>query len=90
MQARPEDRLVTNPEATLERVGDDAVLYDRRSGQAHVLNASAARLWELCGGSPTADEVTARFAEGYDLQAADVRSDVEQLIANFRRLGLLE
>ena len=86
---RSADPLIPDPQATLEQAGSQAVLYDRRSGKAHVLNASAARLWELCDGESTIDEVVARFAAGYDLPGEAVRPDVEKLVASFRELGVL-
>lgn len=83
------DPLVPDPQVTLEHVGSQAVLYDRRNGQAHVLNGSAARLWELCDGERTIDQLTTQFASSYDIPADAVRSDVEQLVASFRDLGVL-
>ena len=90
METRSDDRLVRNSQVTLERVGDDAVLYDRRNGQAHVLNASAARLWDLCDEQPTLDQATQGFAAGYGISPDEVRGDVEQLVATFRDLGVFE
>ena len=94
MNSQPEvnplaDPLIRDPQVTLEHVGDQAVLYDRRNGQAHVLNASAARLWELCDGESTIDEVAERFAAGYEMPAESVRADVESVVASFRDLGVL-
>jgi len=34
-----------------ERVGDEVVVLDERSGQAHCLTAPAAAVWDLCDGS---------------------------------------
>ena len=54
-----------------------------------MLNSSAARLWELCDGERTIDQLTTQFASSYDMPADAVRSDVEQLVASFRDLGVL-
>lgn len=86
------DRLTGNASArgdvTLQRVGREAILHDARSGQAHVINASAARVWELCDGRPFEDLLIA-FAEPYGLAPDAVRTDVERVLAGFRELGLL-
>lgn len=74
---------------TLERVGGEAVLHDDEAGKAHVINGSAARLWELCDGSRDVDELTAAFAAGYGMAPDDVRGDVDQVLATFRSLRLL-
>ena len=75
-------------DVTLQRVGREAILHDARSGQAHVINASAARVWELCDGRPFA-ELLAAFAEPYGLTPQAVRADVERVLAGFQELGLL-
>jgi PqqD family protein of HPr-rel-A system len=75
---------------TLERVGAEAVLHDPRSGRAHVINGSAARLWELCDGSRDLNALSADFGASYGMDAALVRTDVEGLIAGLRSLGLLD
>jgi PqqD family protein of HPr-rel-A system len=85
------ERIVVtrNPAVTLERIGDEAVLYDRRSGRAHLVNGAAARLWDLCEGSPELDELAQAFGAVHALPAAAVRDDVAATVADFRALGLL-
>jgi hypothetical protein len=75
-------------DVTLQRVGDDAILHDPRDGQAHVINATAAQVWELADGRSLDDLATA-FAAPYGLTADDVRADVVELLDHFDRLGLL-
>ena len=54
-------------DVTLQRVGQEAILYDRRHGRAHVINSSAARVWELCDGHASIDEIIHAFALGITL-----------------------
>jgi PqqD family protein of HPr-rel-A system len=77
-------------DVTLQRVDQEAILHDRRNGRAHVINESAARVWELCDGRATLDEIAAALAASYNVDVSMVRSDVTQLIARFRDLGVLE
>lgn len=79
---------IAREDVTLQRVGREAILHDARSGQAHVINASAARVWELCDGRGMGELLTA-FAEPYGLAPDAVRADVERILARFRDLGLL-
>jgi PqqD family protein of HPr-rel-A system len=81
---------VPSAEISLQRVGEEAILHDRRSGRAHVINESAARIWELCNGHATIDEIVSAFASSYELDAGEVREDVLYIIAKFRELGVLE
>ncbi len=79
---------IARDDVTLQRVGREAILHDARSGQAHVINASAARVWELCDGRPV-DDLLDAFAEPYGLTPDAVRADVERVLAGFQGLGLL-
>ena len=79
-----------NREVTLQRVGQEAILHDRRNGRAHVINESAAQIWELCDGQHTLDQIVSAFAGAYALSAADVQADVEYILAKFRELRVLD
>jgi hypothetical protein len=74
---------------TLERVGAEAILLDRDAGRAHVLNGSAARLWELLRDRSDRETLTTAFAASYALPADAVRPDVEAALRGLAALGLL-
>lgn len=76
-------------EINLQEVGREAILHDQRLGKAHVINGSAARIWELCDGRDLASLV-GTFAGLYGQSPDDVRADVERVLASFRSLDLLE
>ena len=65
-----------------ERVGDEVVVLDERSGQAHCLTAPAAAVWDLCDGSHGVARI-GQLAGLPDGQAAGA-------LAALRELGLLE
>jgi PqqD family protein of HPr-rel-A system len=75
----------------LSRTGDEAVLIDEKRGRVHVLNHTAAEVWQLCEGGATARELTGGLADVYGLDAgsSSVHDDVEQILATFRELGLV-
>src|SRR6476661_1370281 len=79
-----------NRDVALQRVGQEAILHDRRNGRAHVINESAAQIWELCDGRNSLDQIVSSFAGAYDLPAEDVRADVQDIIAKFHELRVLE
>jgi PqqD family protein of HPr-rel-A system len=87
----PDDRPagpIARSDVTLQRVGREAILRDGRNGKTHVINGTAAQLWELCDGRPMADLVSdfgAIFGRGPDL----VADDVERTLARFQDLGLI-
>jgi hypothetical protein len=74
---------------TLERVGAEAILLDQPAGKAHVVNGSAARLWDLLGAARSRESLMVAFAATYTLPADAVRADVEQTLDGFAALGLL-
>jgi hypothetical protein len=81
--------LVRRPGVVLERMGPEAVLHDSDSGLVHVINRTAARVWELCNGSRNGEQVAVALAAEFGLQAADVADDVGALAGQFRSLGLM-
>lgn len=78
-----------SPDVTLQRVGNEAILHDRRNGRAHVINESAAQLWALCNGQATLEQIVAAFAASYNLAPADVHDDVVYILTKFRELRVL-
>ena len=78
-----------NPDVTLERAGNEAILYDRANRRVHVVNESAARLFELCDGESSEETLTIDFAAAYGLPIAEVEGDVRAILGTFRRLGVL-
>jgi hypothetical protein len=79
-----------NKDVSLQRVGQEAILHDRRNGRAHVINESAAQIWELCDGQSTLDHIVSAFAAAYALPAADVQADVQYILTKFHELRVLE
>ncbi|MGZ3598496.1 MAG: PqqD family protein [Ktedonobacterales bacterium] len=65
------------------------LLFDNRTEMGHVLNAVAALVWDYCDGSlaeeEIADEVAALLPD-----EQFVRDDVMQLLADLKRLDLLQ
>ena len=77
-------------DATLQHVGSEAILYDRRNGRAHVINNSAARIWELCDGQANVEQIAGAFAAAYAMPASEVYDDVLAILATFRELRVLD
>jgi len=81
---------IPNRDVALQRVGAEAILHDRRNGRAHVINEPAARVWELCDGEATLDQIAQAFATSYAMPVASVRDDVIYILSKFRELHILE
>jgi pyrroloquinoline quinone biosynthesis protein D len=85
-----EDRPRRRADVVLQDVGGEAILIDPHTDEAHVLNGSAARLWQLCDGERTIEGLAAEFGAIYDLTAADVIEDVREVVAELAKLKLIE
>ena len=73
-------------------LADEWVLYDPRTQDLHVLNATAAAVWACCDGTLDAGgiarEVAAHMEGAPPLEA--VLEDVTRVLERFRSDGLLE
>lgn len=78
-----ESRVLQAPSVTIEQVQGEAILYDPRRGEVHVVNTSAGRVWELCEGEPTISQLTSALAESYGMPVHAVRDDVLAVLEQF-------
>ncbi|MFH1566897.1 MAG: PqqD family protein, partial [Gemmatimonadota bacterium] len=77
------------PEARSEAV-EDGVVVQTADGQAvHLLNATAAFVWERCDGTHPAARIAAELAERTGEPLARVAADVTAALAALREKGLL-
>lgn len=63
---------------SLERVGDDVVLFDPGLNRYHTLNEPAFRIWRLCDGSRSAESIASSLDHG-ESTVEFVRAAIEQL-----------
>ncbi len=84
-------RPVGPPPERLEAlaVEDDLCVYDPATDVVHLLNGSAAAVWERCDGTRTEPELAADLAAAYAADPAVVAADVAVVLHRLRRDGLL-
>src|SRR5438132_14178390 len=56
-------------------IDDELVVFDPRSGEAHVLNRTGAYVWSLCDGTRSFEAPASALAEAYVLDAGTARRD---------------
>jgi PqqD family protein of HPr-rel-A system len=83
-------RVARKQGVVLTRTGDQALLVDDEGGHVHVVNESAARVWELCDGSPSAEALVESFARAYGKEPATVQADVGRILETYSSLGVVE
>src|SRR5215471_3824968 len=72
----------------VETLNGERCVYEWTTQTVHALNPAAARVWDMCDGSTTLEEMTARIGRGGDPARAAII--VEHALASFARAGLLE
>jgi hypothetical protein len=78
---RSESPLARSENLLVEELGDELLVYDRGSDEAHSLDATAAAIWRACDGANPVSSIASDLV----LEEAVVQSTVEQL----GELGLL-
>lgn len=71
-------------------VEDELLLYDPKSGETLLLNASAAVIADLCDGEHDPDAIARSILDALpDADAGLVRADVQKTIDELREKGML-
>jgi hypothetical protein len=84
LNARPKRRRTTH----VETLHGELCIYEWTTKTVHALNPAAARVWEMCDGVTTIEEMTAALRR--DLNAPAATAIVEHALMQFDRAGLLE
>ncbi len=72
-----------------QKLDEETIVVDPRTREVHLFNDTAARIWELLESPQTIDELTAALADEYDAPDDEVRTSVEETLAQLRDKGLL-
>lgn len=70
-------------------LGDEYLFYDTREERVHVLNGTARRIYILCDGTKTEEDLATDFAETYRLDGDTARRDIEETLSRLLELGLI-
>lgn len=65
-------------------------MFDRDGGRIHQLNPTATFVWASLDGRTGSDEIAARVAERFAVEAAVASRDVRSLLEQLTALNLLE
>ena len=68
----------------------EVVVYDANSGMGHVLNATALRIWSLCDGNRSSQDIEKDLAGLYPDQKDAIHRDVEDAVHQLTEIGLVE
>lgn len=71
-------------------MGTETLVHDTVHRKVHVLNASAARILELCDGKRDVETITGAISAETGAPHDRVRADIERALGIFRDLRLLD
>jgi PqqD family protein of HPr-rel-A system len=73
-----------------EKLDDEAILFDPRTGNTHRLNQTAYTVWRQCDGRATTRQIARRQTAAYDVDVDTALDHVEQLIMLLAESQLLD
>jgi hypothetical protein len=85
-----DNRMVQAKDIIWRRIGDEVVVIKDDGLATHVLNKTAALIWELCDGKRGIDEIAAVLCERYDVSPEEARADIKETIENLIKVGIVK
>jgi hypothetical protein len=85
-----ENILVRNQDIIWRRIEEKIVLIGKDGLVIHVLNKTAALIWELCDGSHDDEEIAADLCECFDVLPEEAGVDVRETLNKLVQMGMLE
>lgn len=72
------------------RIGDEIVVIKDDGLSSHVLNKTAAFIWDMCDGNYEIDEICARLCERFEVSYEEACTDVREIIRVLTKLGIVK
>lgn len=82
-------RIRQNPETPTRQLDDFMHVLNPTDGTLHVFNGVGARIWDLLAEPTTAEAVVAALGDEYEVDEAQLRTDVTAFIAELHEKGLV-
>jgi len=76
-------------DAIWRRIDDDIVVIKGDGQSTHVLNKTAALIWEKCDGKCGIDEIAAHLCERFNVSLEEAREDVKEIIEKLTQVGII-
>lgn len=76
-------------ELPFQKLDEETIVLDPRRREVHLLNETAARIWELLSSPQSLDDLAAALGEEYDVDEAELRAEVASCVEGLTSKGLL-
>ena len=80
---------IHNQDTIWRRIGDTIVAIDGGGTSSHILNKTAAFIWELCDGNLEIDEIATKVHQRFDVSLENAKIDVHDIIEELAMAGIL-
>lgn len=81
---------IRNKDAISRKIENEVLILNQLTKQYHILNETAAIIWELSDGHHTIDQIAEAICRQYDDSVDIVREDVIQTIEGMAKLRLID
>ena len=84
------DRYPRRRQVPWRTLDTEALVVDVGAGTLYPLNSVAARIWELCDGARSMDDIVRALASEFDAEEDVIRLDAERFIDDLTAARLVE
>lgn len=84
------NHLRRNEQVVTQAAADAFFLFDLKRGEYYSLNDVGHRVWQLCDGSRSVDDLVSIICQEFEAPSEAVKADVLELLADLVAEGLLE
>jgi hypothetical protein len=77
-------------DAIWHRIGDRVVVISNDGGATHVLNKTAAFIWDICEDGCRIDEITKQLCDHFDVSFEEAHADVTDFIEKLVQAGIMK
>jgi hypothetical protein len=88
-KAGADGRWRRDGELPFQKLDEETIVLDPRRREVHLLNETAARLWELLAAPHSLDELAATLADEYDVTEPELREAIVECVDGLTGKGLL-
>ena len=85
-----ENSLVRSEDVIWRRIGDEIVVIKDDGLSVHLLNKTAALIWEMCSETCEPENIATRLCERFAVSLDEARADVEDIIGKLEKIGLMK
>ena len=72
-----------------QQLDEELIVVDPRNREVHLLNETAARIWELLAAPRSLDELTDMLGDEYDADADELRTAIGECLSGLSGKGLI-